>query len=291
MARVTGARRAPYLASGRLYVVLAVGLGVVAALLVLAALREQGGAGSGGGGTTAVVVAARDIPARAVITADMTRLEPVPTANVVADVYRDRSAVIGQVTRYPIAAREQIGAQKLAVTTATSAQVGAKAGPSDGLSLVVPPGKRAVGITITEPSAVGGLAIPGDRVDVIVLLNKDLAGIERATTAFQNIEVLSVAQEAQDIVPPPLTASATPPAGAATTADARGIRPADARPQPQARTVTLALTPAQAQLIALAEQHGKIWLSLRPYEEDSTVELGPTDLLPLGALPAERRAR
>lgn len=290
MARFSEARKVSRVGSNRLFTYLAVGLGLLAAVLVFVALRGEGTGGApSGGAVVPVVVAARDIPARTALTADMLRLEQVPSRSVVADAYRERDALVGEVTRYPIAAREQIGAQKIAAASALSTKTGDK-DAADGLSFVVPPGKRGVSISITEPSAIGGLIIAGDHVDVIALFDKELAGIEKAVTALQNVEVLSVAQATQAIVPP--AATATPAAGTtAATADARGTRPVEAKAQPQARTVTLALTPGQAALVALAEQHGKLWLSLRAYEDDATVDVPHTDLLSLGVLSPDRRPR
>ena len=294
MARIAQARKLPGAGGNRLFTYLAVGLGVLAAFLVFAALRGGDASSTGGGGTLVpVVVAARDIPARTMITTDMVRVEQVASGSVVADAYRDRAALVGQVTRYPVAAREQIGAQKIAAGSALAAKAGDKdVAASDSLSFVVPPGKRGVSITISEPSAIGGMLIAGDRIDVIALFDKELAGTEKAVTALQNIEVLAVAQAAQEVVPPAVSATATPAAGAVTASvDARGVRPTEAKAQPQARTVTLALTPAEAALMALAEQHGKLWLSLRAYEDDRTVDVPHVDLLSLGVLPADRRPR
>ena len=64
-----------------------------------------------------------------------------------------------------------------------------------------------------------------------------------------------------------------------------GERPEDVKPNPSARTVTLAVTPDQAQLLALVQSKGALALSLRSFGDRAPVAPPETNLIPYGAVP------
>jgi pilus assembly protein CpaB len=204
-----------------------------------------------------VVIAQQDIPARTEIGPEMLSVVDVPGSLAVNGALESVEPLIGETTRYPVAAGQQV----------TLAGVGTQS-KEDGLESVVPKGMRALSVEVDEISGVGGLLLPGDRVDVIAVLTAEAVGVDSAVTVLQGIEVLAVAQKTQEPLPAAEGDSAAEPGPSAS-----GQRPADAEPQPEARTVTLALTPTQAQLLALIQEQGKIWLSLRPFGEDGQVQL------------------
>lgn len=282
------AGRPPARTSGRLYLVLATGFAVLAGLLAFAALRDDGGTAASTAATTTLsrVVAAEDIPARTRVTVDMLQVQAIPTDAALVNAFASTESVVGLVTRFPISANEQIGPQKVGATFDDGDIA------DNGLSFVIPSGFRAVAISVTESSAVGGLIVAGDHVDVIALLDEDLAGIEKAVTVIQNVEVLSVAQISQEAVPPPVTGDAELEEGstARTAADGTlGVRPLEPEAQPSARTVTLAVRPDDAQTLALVEQHATMWLTLRAIDDDETVVIQDSDLLPIGVLHPDLR--
>ena len=246
---------------------LAVVSGLVAAILVFVALAQSGDDGRPGSGasgsTLRVVIAEQDIPARTEIGPEMLSVVEVPGSLAVNGALDSVEPLIGETTRYPVAAGQQV----------TLAGVGPQT-KEDGLAFVVPKGLRALSVEVDEIRGVGGLLLPGDRVDVIAVLAAEAAGVDSAVTVLQDIEVLAVAQKTQEALP---RAEAVDGAEPGTDASS-GQRPADAEPQPDARTVTLALTPEQAQLLALIQDKGKIWLSLRPFGEDATVTLTESTL-------------
>lgn len=246
--------------------------GVLAAVFTIVAIKSAGGGGGGDAGapatTSQVVVALLDIPAGTEITAQQIQLIDVPTTLVVKGAFSDVQPLIGETTRYPIAAGEQLNQLKVGPQAA-----------GDGLAFVVPKGKRALSVKVDEISGVGGLLLPGDRVDVIAVLQKEDAGLDKAITILQNIEVLAVAQNAQEPVPAvegQVAAEPGTPEGASS-----GQLPEDREPQPDARTVTLALAPHEAQLLSLIQDNGKIWLSLRPFGEEVPVDISEATLIPL----------
>ena len=247
---------------------LAVVSGLVAAVIVFIAMVRAGDDGRPGigpaGSTLRVVIAEQDIPARTEIGPEMLSVVEVPGSLAVNGALDSVEPLVGETTRYPVAAGQQV----------TLAGVGALNKDGGGLEDVVPKNMRALSVEVDEIRGVGGLILPGDRVDVIAVLAADAAGVDSSVTALQDIEVLAVGQTTQEALP---RAEAVDGAEPGTDASS-GQRPADAEPQPDARTVTLALTPEQAQLLALIQDKGKIWLSLRPFGEDATVTLTESTL-------------
>ena len=112
-------------------------------------------------------------------------------------------------------------------------------GDRDFLQVVLTPGARAIAIPVTTGGASTGLLFPGDRVDVILTQNfkGESAVITRRSvseTVVENLRVLAI--DALD---------AKAPSGSF------------------GRTVTLEVTPQQAEKINVATELGKLSLSLR----------------------------
>jgi pilus assembly protein CpaB len=110
-------------------------------------------------------------------------------------------------------------------------------GTGVGLAPIIPVGMRAVSVRVTDVAGVAGFVLPGLRVDVLVTGHppgSDNGSV--TTTCLQNILVLSAGQTIQP--------------------DARG----QAINTP---TVTLLVTPQQAETLTLAGNEGRIQLVLR----------------------------
>ncbi len=123
----------------------------------------------------------------------------------------------------------------------------ASRGSGLGLAPVIPVGMRAVTVAVNEVIGVAGFVLPGMRVDVLVTGTPPDGKNRMTTTVLQNILVLS--------------------AGHAMQPDARG--------QPiSAPTVTLLVTPAQAEILTLAGNEGRVQLVLRN-GSDQSVEPTP----------------
>jgi len=120
-------------------------------------------------------------------------------------------------------------------------------GSGMGLAPTIPVGLRAVSVRVNDVAGVAGFVLPGMRVDVLVTGRPPNADGTITNTVLQNIIVLSAGQTMQ--------------------ADARG----QAIPAP---TVTLLVTPEQAEIMTLANIEGHIQLVLRN-SSDQTVEKTP----------------
>ena len=258
---------------GRSLLLLALLFAIVAAVLVFLALNRNDGGDekTAGQATTKVVVAGEDIAARTTLDADMLKVADVPADSVLKGSFSDIDDLDGQVTRYPLVSGEQVIATK----------IGVQKDNETGLSFVFPQGMRAFSIQVSEESSVGGLILPGDLVDVIAIFDEGLVGIDKAVTLLQVVEVLAIAQTAQEPIPAARpTATATPSAVTGTL----GERPEDVEANPGARTVTLAVTQGQAQTLALVQARGDLALTLRNFGDKAQVSPPETDLVPYGAV-------
>jgi pilus assembly protein CpaB len=280
------------LRSTRALLYLALVFAVVAGVFVFVALNQSGDdekeAVTPGVTTSSrqVVVAGEDIHIRTEVTEGMLTTKTVPEDEALQGAYSDYEPVVGQVTRQDILKGEQVTRSKVGPQTDEEIE--------QGLSFVIAAGMRGFSIKVDETSAVGGLLLPGDLVDVIgVFDDEDDFDVDKAVTLLQNIEVLAVAQESQEAIPAPAAADeeATPvaedgaTAEAASQQDSLGTRPEDVETKPKAKTVTLAVTPEQAQLLALSQAQGELVLALRPFGDAAEVGLNETTLLPMGARP------
>jgi len=273
--------------TNRRLVLLALVAGVVAAILVYAALSrssESTGGAAGAASMVPAVVAKQDIPARTKITSGMLEVRQVPTDDRSELAYTDLTQVVGGVSRYPIATNEQVLSTKV-VSLTSVAMTG------DSLSYVIPEGRRAISIEVNQVISSGGLVLPGDYVDIIGVFDVNFRDGDKESTEekyfsriiLQNIEVLAVAQTVVDTAPEAGTTTGTD--GETTTTDASGqrVRNTEAEPEPKASTVTLSVTPQEAQLLFLAEENGVLRLAVRPYG-DATVQdipfVAETELIP-----------
>lgn len=183
--------------------------------------------------TTALVVK-EYIPPRTVITANMLDSRQIVLGSLHENAVQDKDKVVGSVTRVPMYPGEQFIAQKLAGTGESR----------EGLSFSIEEGKRAVAVQVNEIIGVGNMVLPGDRVDVVAVLeNKNET---HATLLAQNIRVLAVGQT--------MSTSST---------------------SLQANTFTLEVTPAEGQQVVLATERGTIRLMLRRATEEDTVKIPP----------------
>ena len=262
--------------SGRSLLLFAIVFAVIAAVLIFLALNQKDeGDKASATDNVKVVVAKQDIAARTELVENLLEIAEVPKESALTGSFEETKPLEGQITRYALLKGEQVVTSKIGVGTTTEEN-------EQGLSFVVPAGMRGFSIRVSEESSVGGLILPGDLVDVIALLKESEVGVAKAVTLLQNVEVLAVAQAAQEPIPAARTTGTPTPSAVTGTL---GERPADIQPNPSARTVTLVVTQEQAQLLALVQTQGDLALSLRSFGDRSTSVLPESDLVPFGAIP------
>jgi pilus assembly protein CpaB len=244
-------------------------------LVFSAANKGSSKSSSSGAAATGVpaIVAKADIPARTKITAAMVEVRLVG-ADARSDLgYTDPTQVVGQVTRFPIAANEQVLSSKVVSLAGTTAG-------SKSLSYVIPQGKRAMAFQASAVQEAGGLILPGDYIDVVALYDVDFPkGADKQTvskyvvqTILQNVQVLAISQTVVDLVP-----EATP------SPNGQAARNTEAKADPAAATLTLALSAEEAERLYLAEANGQLRMSLRAYGDGTIRQIDPVtkmDLVP-----------
>jgi pilus assembly protein CpaB len=198
----------------------------------------------------AVAVPVKDLPAGTKITGDMLttkqmQVDAVPTGAVTA-----KELLIGQTLADAAPAGAPIARGVLA-----------EYAPGAGLSLSVPSGLRAVTVAVDSITGVGGFLQLGDRVDVLVTM--DMGARVVTKTVLQDILVLGVGAEAQL----PGNAQKTATGAAADNKPAPDNTP---KPMP---SVTLGVTPQQAQDLVLSVKKGTIHLALRPKSDNQLVAM------------------
>lgn len=237
-----------------------------------------------------VVVAAQDIPARTLLTADMVKVSEVPQDARHVSALVDSGLAVGKVTKGAVTKDEQVLTSKLFAERNET-----------GLAFLVPPGRRAVSVAVSEVVGSGGLIVPADHVDVVVVYKDNLVNKDGTPAAnnnekvwfsslvLQDIEVLAVAQTVvgDDMsaanAKSPLDVGAFASSSASSKSDA--VRRIDPAPQPNAKTATLSVTPEQAVKLALAESLGTLRLALRPNGDRTIISAPETLFAPIMQAP------
>jgi Flp pilus assembly protein CpaB len=100
--------------------------------------------------------------------------------------------------------------------------------------------------------------------------------ILRTETILQNVEVISVAQEAQE----PAAGASSATGDGENVSTSSGQIPDDVEEQPNAETLTLALSAADAnQLISAQEYAVRIWAVVRAFGDNAIVDQEPVEVI------------
>ncbi len=209
----------------------AVFLGLIAVILVRNYLGRQVQGPAAETATIPVVVAAQQIARGASLQPAMLKVVVFPRESLPAGTFPDVAQVTGAKEGPRVAMRAFLPNEPL-LTGNVSAP-----GGRPNLSEALTPGMRAVSFRSGDVAGVGGFVLPGDRVDV--LLTRAMTAGERTEQVTQvladNIRVLGVDQSDDDQATKPVVT----------------------------RTVTLEVSPDQAEAISLGESVGQVSLALR----------------------------
>ena len=183
--------------------------------------------------TRPVVVAKQDIPEGIAIDRIALTTAQWPVQTVPVGAFASVDSVVGRVARVAVYNGEVIVPGRLAPV-----------GTGPGLELKIPPGQRAMAVRINDVAGISGLLQPNSRVDVLVTIRDDRGDRQVAKLFMSNMLVLSVGTEVQrDTQGKPISAT----------------------------TVTLAVTPEEAERLAIAMNTGSIQLVLRGYGDPDSV--------------------
>lgn len=212
----------------------AVVFGVISAVGAFISQRQSSGAEA----MVEVVTAADDLPWGTILTEQLVKLSRFPKDSVPAGALTEIALVTGRTTRDTLSKGQMLLQNRLT-----------EAGAGRGLPPLIPKGMRAVSIqTPTVSSGVTGFVVPGNKVDVVLTMHgqgtDDVSGGGRTITLLQNVSVLAVDQNIE-----------------APTENKMDLK--------EMRTVTLVVTPKQAQELDLGQNKGILRLTLRnPLDED-----------------------
>lgn len=213
-------------------------IGLLASLLVYRVVAEIRAAA---GTSEEVVVAAVNMELAETITAKHVKMVAWPKHNIPAGAIRTLAEAEGRVVRSSIVAGEPLLEGKLAP------QLSGRGGI---MPMLVPEGQRGLTIKVDDAVKESGFVLPNSRIDLFVSMAKSPGSQEKmAKLILQDVLVLAAGQavEMRDNKPVPVT------------------------------TVTLSLTPEQAERLALAQTEGKLMLGTRNLrDKDVTQTSGVT---------------
>lgn len=213
-----------------------------------------------------VMAAARDIPAGVRLKKTDLKKVGVPDRDAQSDAVTDEKTLLDHALLYPVSVNEVITMKKVA-----------SAAGVEGVASIIPPGKRAVSVSVQDAASAAGLIMPRSKVDVLVSrvgsLNEAVSNI-----ILQDITVLSVGRVTE------LQTTASDQKGGSTAAQ---VAPSSA-----ARAVTLLVSPEEAAKLELAKNNGRISLALRnPSDSTRLDDPQPTTGEVIDPLMGDRRNR
>jgi len=204
----------------------AAAVAVVVVFLVITSYQQQIVEAEKEDDTVLVMVAARDLYQGVTIEEGDLEMRHLPPTYVPNSVLRQREQAVGRVPRERILKEEFIREERLAESEAGL-----------GLNAIIPRGMRALSINISDGSAVSGFLNPGNYVDVLVTLQGDEEQSEAETvTLLQAVPVLAVNARVGE----------------------QNVGADDVKP-----SVTVAVTPEQAERLTHAVAQGAVTLTLR----------------------------
>jgi pilus assembly protein CpaB len=177
--------------------------------------------------TTFAVVARDRLEAGTLLAAQQMQVVPWPEANPLTGGFTKVDDVVGRGLVSGVVPNEPITESKLAPK-----------GSGGGLPPMIPNGMRAIAVKVNDVIAVAGFTVPGTRVDVVVTVRGSGSQESMSRVVVSNVQVLA----------------------AGTKFDQDKSKDGQAIPT---TVVTLLVTPADAERIALAQTDGQVMLVLR----------------------------
>jgi pilus assembly protein CpaB len=179
-----------------------------------------------------VAVATRELPVGAVLEAGDVRLVEWPGTIMPAGYIPSAEAAVGRGLITPVQLNEPLLESKLAPV-----------GTGGGLPVLIENGMRAVAVRVDDVVGVAGFVLPDTRVDVLLTMDSQ-SGEPTTEVILQKVRTLAAGQEVQ--------------------------RDRDGKPR-MVPVITVAVTPEQAETLALASTQGRIQLALRNALDTTTV--------------------
>ena len=206
--------------------------GLLTAVLVHRTLKE-GLSARASQKTKKIAVAAVKLGLGTQIKAEQVSLAEWPESLLPRGTFHEVEKLVGRVTIAEIFPGEPILEARLAPE-----------GSAAGLPAIIPPGMRAMTVKVDEVIGVAGFVAPGTYVDVVATVVEGTGQNAVSRVILQNVKVLASGQRME------------------TQKDGQAI---------EVKTVTLQVTPEEAEILALASNAGKLQLVMRNTVDRETV--------------------
>ncbi len=202
--------------------------------------------------TGQVAVATADVSPGIALAAGSVKIVSWPRELIPPQSASALQQVEGRVAVMPISTGEPVLFSKLAPV-----------GTAAGLSSLLDESKRAVAVRVDDVSGVSGFVHPRDKVDVLLDMKMQGGQDSFSKTILQNITVMTIGQTWEQKENKPVVVN----------------------------TVTLEVTPEQAEILNLASTEGKIRLALRSRLNETIVETRGVAMSQLQAGVVKKRSR
>jgi len=215
---------------------LAVAIAAIAAYALYNYLKGQEQKVSEAVATQRVIVAAAEIPGGKTIEASQLKLADWPKASVPSGSFNANEQVVGRVAIQTIQTGDNV----------TEAKLVPKEGPISVLTYKIPEGHRAMTVSVDQVAGVAGFLTPGNMVDVVLTTTPLGSTQPISKIVLQNMPILAIGQTVENregkavIVP----------------------------------TVTMDVTPEDAEKLAIASTQGRLQLVLRKSGDTEIAKTG-----------------
>lgn len=232
-----------------LILVLALVLGVVAAVSAAKHIDGARARVAAQDEPVEVLVAQQDLPAgmsgEELIDRELLGLQSIPRRYISGGAISATIAIEGKILTVPLAKGEQVTESRFSLPSAA------------GLSFAVPEDFVAVSLPNTAERGVAGLVRPGDSVIVYATFEPG-TGLENAVTKLilRKARVLAVGASTTTLA----STTSDEEEGGTQSLTGRATRGTSDTDVPG--TVTLALSPADAEKLVFAQENGRVWLAL-----------------------------
>jgi pilus assembly protein CpaB len=225
-----------------IFVLLAGFAALVAALVVYSALKKrERQVQEAMAQSVNIVVASHDLTIGSKLDQNSTKMTRWSRDSVPPGAFTDPGSVMGQYTKTGFVENEPIVADRLFSGTKNAGV----------LPLLIPNGMRAMSVPVDEVSDISGFVLPHTHVDILVTLGGGgPSGGAYSKIVLQNVEVLATAQDIEKI-----------------------------NDQPQVvHTITVLVTPQDAERLALASGQGGLRLAMRNYDDSKVVNTSGSNI-------------
>jgi pilus assembly protein CpaB len=225
-----------------IFVLLAGFAALVAALVVYSALKKrERQVQEAMAQSVNIVVASHDLTIGSKLDQNSTKMTRWSVESKPPGAFTDPGSVMGQYTKTGFVENEPIVADRL-FSGLKNAGV---------LPLLIPNGMRAMSVPVDEVSDISGFVLPHTHVDILVTVGSGgPTGGAYSKIVLQNVEVLATAQDIEKI-----------------------------NDQPQVvHTITVLVTPQDAERLALASGQGGLRLAMRNYDDSKVVNTSGSNM-------------